>query len=90
MRIEGTEMKTAYNTTARKRPVNLTLNEDLVAQARGVTNNLSGVVESLLADFLAQEKQRRAADAQTVQATITLWSRFADKVGSFADEHSTL
>jgi hypothetical protein len=29
----------AYDTAARKRPVNLTLNEDLVAQARAVTDN---------------------------------------------------
>jgi len=38
-------MKTAYNLEARKRPVNLTLNEDLVVQACGLTGNLSGVVE---------------------------------------------
>jgi antitoxin CcdA len=43
-------MKSGYNLAARKRPVNLTLNEDLVQQAKGMTNNLSGVVESLLSD----------------------------------------
>ncbi len=35
-----------YDVGARKRPVNLTLNEDLVTRARGLTDNLSGVVES--------------------------------------------
>jgi hypothetical protein len=35
---------TTFNSEARKRPVNLTLNEDLVVQVRGLTNNLSGVV----------------------------------------------
>ena len=44
-------MKTTYNLAARKRPVNLTLNEDLLVQVRGLTDNLSGVVESLLADY---------------------------------------
>lgn len=83
-------MKATYDVTARKRPVNLTLNEDLVMQAREVTDNLSGVVESLLADFLAAQKQRRAADAQVAQATVETWSRFAKKHGSFADEYSTL
>lgn len=39
-------MKATYNLTARKRSVNLTLNEDLVAQARSVTTNLSEVIES--------------------------------------------
>ena len=83
-------MPAAYNVAARKRPVNLTLNEDLVVQVRAVTDNLSGIVESLLADFLAQEKQRRAADVQVLQATVALWNRFAEQGGSFADEHSTL
>jgi antitoxin CcdA len=83
-------MKATYNLAARKRPVNMTLNEDLVAQARSMTNNLSEVIEKLLADFLAAEKQRRAAEAQSVRATIETWNRFAAKRGSFADEHSTL
>jgi len=43
-------MKAMQNPMARKRPVNLTLNEDLVTQARALTDNLSGVVESLLTD----------------------------------------
>ena len=80
----------AHNGAARKRPVNLTLNEDLVAQARAVTDNLSAVVESLLADYISQEKQRRAAEADVVRETVATWNRFAEKVGSFADDHSTL
>ena len=83
-------MKAAYDVTARKRPVNLTLNEDLVMQAREMTDNLSGVVESLLADFLAGHKERRAAQSEIAQATVATWSRFAHKHGSFADEYSTL
>ena len=83
-------MKAGYNHTVRKRAVNLTLNEDLVAQARDVTENLSSLVESLLADFVAKERQRRAAKAKVVEATIALWNEFGEKAGSFADEHSTL
>lgn len=79
-----------YNRAANKRPVNLTLNEDLVAQARAVTDNLSAVVEALLADYVAQELQRRAAAANVVRETVAVWNRFADEQGSFADEHSTL
>ena len=80
----------AYDVEARKRPVNLTLNEDLVAQARAVTDNLSAVVEALLADYLVQEKQRRAAQRDAVRETVAVWNRFAERIGSFADEHSTL
>lgn len=79
-----------YNVAARKRPVNLTLNEDLVAQARAVTDNLSGVVETLLAGYIAEQQQRRAAEADVVRETVATWNRFADEQGSFADVHSTL
>ena len=83
-------MKASYNLQARKRPVNLTLNEDLVLQARGITDNLSGVVESLLANFVEHERQQRYTKAQTVEATMATWNDFNAKLGSFADEHSTL
>ena len=83
-------MKATYNRAARKRAVNVTLNEDLIAQVRSVTGNVSEVIETLLAGFLMEEKQRRAAEAQSVRATVETWNRFAEQHGSFADEHSTL
>ncbi len=83
-------MKSIYDQQARKRPVNLTLNEDLVLQARTMTDNLSGVVESLLKDFVARENQQRLAEAKALDQTIATWNDFGDKVESFADEHSTL
>ena len=83
-------MKRGYDLDARKRPVNLTLNEDLVLQARGLTDNLSGVVESLLADFLEHERRKRIAKTRTIEATIATWNEFNAKAGSFADEHSTI
>ncbi len=83
-------MKLAYNVDARKRAVNLTLNEDLLAHVREVTENLSAVVESLLAEYLAKERQRRSAQAEIVDSTVSLWNQFAEDNGSFADDHSTL
>ena len=83
-------MKTGYNLAARKRPVNLTLNEDLVLQARGITDNLSGVVESLLADFVEHGRQQRLDKAKALEATVAIWNDFNARVGSFADEYSTL
>jgi post-segregation antitoxin (ccd killing protein) len=83
-------MKAPYNLSARKRPVNLTLNEDLVTQARSLTDNLSGIVESLLADFLTRQIQQRDDEAKALKETITVWNTFAEKHGSFADEYSTL
>jgi antitoxin CcdA len=83
-------MKLGYNLEARKRPVNLTLNEDLVQQAKKMTDNLSGVVESLLSDFVAQEQKHRLAKTKTLEATIALWNDFNAKSGSFSDEYSSL
>lgn len=83
-------MKAGYNVDARKRAVNLTLNEDLLEHVRKVTPNLSGVVESLLAEYLLKERQRRAAQAKVIESTVALWNQFAEDHGSFADDHSTL
>jgi len=83
-------MKSTYNTEARKRPVNLTLNEDLVVQARGLTDNLSGVVENLLANFVEQERVQRLTKDKVIQATVATWNEFNAKHGSFADDYSTL
>jgi post-segregation antitoxin (ccd killing protein) len=83
-------MKPSYDVSARKRPVNLTLNEDLVSRAKGIAGNLSAVVESLLADYVAKEQIARVAQPKAVQATVAAWNQFATGHGSFADEHSTL
>ncbi len=76
--------------TARKRPVNLTLSEGLVAQAKTYTDNLSATVESLLADFVASQQQARLTRQQTADACVADWNAVHAAVGSFADEHSTL
>ena len=83
-------MNYGYNLEARKRPVNLTLNEDLVQQAKGMTDNLSRVVELLLSDFVAQEQKHRLAKSKTLAATIAVWNDFNAKIGAFADEYSSL
>jgi post-segregation antitoxin (ccd killing protein) len=83
-------MKAAYDRDARKRPVNLMLNVDLVSRAKSIADNLSGVVESLLADYVAREQGERLAKSKAVVATVATWNEFADEHDSFADEHSTL
>jgi antitoxin CcdA len=83
-------MKRSAEKAARKRPVNLTLSEELVAEAKGMTRNLSGVVEALLVDFVSKERERRMGVAEAAQATVALWNEFGERNGSFADDHSTL
>lgn len=83
-------MSSDYDAAARKRPVNLTLNEDLVNQAKGLTDNLSQVVESLLSGYLAKARDERLAKSKAVQSTVRLWNEFNSKSGSIADEYSSL
>jgi antitoxin CcdA len=90
MRIPEATMKTGFNAAARKRAVNLTLNEDLVSQAKAMTDNLSGVVESLLAEFVERENRDRLARAKVVDAAVEAWNRFNSDSGSIADEYSSL
>ncbi len=82
-------MQTSAAST-RKRPVNLTLNESLVVQAKIYTNNLSATMEQLLAEFVvnqqcAQRDRQGAADACAAD-----WNAVYAALGSFADEHTTL
>jgi antitoxin CcdA len=75
---------------ARKRPVNLTLNESVVAEAKSMTDNLSGVVESLLTDFVIKERKVRLSKSKVADAAAMQWNKFNEKSGSIADEYSTL
>jgi post-segregation antitoxin (ccd killing protein) len=83
-------VKAGSDPSTRKRPVNLTLSEDLVCQARLLTDNLSGVVESLLTDFVSRERQERLEKSKAMQAAIASWNEFNAKFGSIADEYSSL
>lgn len=83
-------MRAIYNVDAPKRPVNLSLNEDLVARARHMTGNLSAEVESLLAEFVLRQTQQRQAEALRFKQSAGIWNTFADQHGAFADEFSTL
>lgn len=80
----------AYNPTARKRPVNLSLNEDLVRRVRELKGNLSEQVERLLIAHLEAEQRKQAEADATIAQAIAGWNEFLDEYGSLADEHSTL
>jgi antitoxin CcdA len=83
-------MKSTQNNQPRKRPVNLTLNEELVSKAKGMTDNLSGVVEQLLTEFVMKQNSVRQEKARTAEVAAQAWNAFNERSGSFADEHSTL
>ena len=83
-------MKSIQSNQSRKRPVNLTLNEELVSTLKGMTDNLSGVVEQLLTDFVMKQNSVRQEKARTAEVAAQAWNAFNERSGSFADEHSTL
>ncbi len=76
--------------SGRKRPVNLTLSESLVAQARNYTSNLSATMESLLGEYVARQQQEHLSRQQMADACAADWNALHEAIGSFADEHSTL
>lgn len=83
-------MDTIAHSPTRKRPVNLTLSENLVEQARGLTGNLSATVETLLADYVLQHSQALQSRRQEAAETALAWNDFNALAGSFADEYVTL
>jgi post-segregation antitoxin (ccd killing protein) len=76
--------------TSRKRPVNLTLSEGLVEQARAYSENLSATVENLLAEYVQHKPRLDLERQKSAQACAMQWNAVNASVGSFADEHSTL
>lgn len=83
-------MKFGSQVNARKLSVKLTLSEDLVEQAKTITDNLSALVERLLSDYVSNERQERLAHEERVAETVAIWNRFISSKDSFADEYSTL
>ena len=79
-----------YDRAAAKRPVNMTLNEDLVRRARGLTPNLSETVENLLAAFVDETEARAAKCQQQIAAHIAASNAFIAKHGALADEFGEL
>lgn len=77
-----------YDTTAAKRHVNVTLNEDLVRIAQTYTDNLSGTIETLLADWARAEREKKEKDREHWEKVAASWSAFDEKHGSFAHEWS--
>ncbi|WP_326535797.1 type II toxin-antitoxin system CcdA family antitoxin [Pseudorhodoferax sp.] len=74
----------------RKRAINLSLNEALVEQARRYSATLSATVESLLVESVQREREAHAERRQRADACAAGWNEMHARIGSFADEHTTL
>ena len=83
-------MSNATISDARKRPVNLTLNEELVSEAKALAGNLSAKVEELLADYVQREHAVRSQRQRDADIACREWNAVLDAHGSFADTYSPL
>jgi antitoxin CcdA len=79
-----------YDRAAPKRPVNMTLNEDLVRRVRRISPNLSETVETLLVAFVDETEAKAAARQKQIADHIEANDAFVAKYGSLADEFDTL
>jgi antitoxin CcdA len=79
-----------YDRTAPKRPVNVSLNEDLVRHAKTFTKNFSGTVEDLLQGFVEKESARRKEEDAAIDELIEVMGAFHLKHGLLSDEFEQL
>jgi antitoxin CcdA len=72
-----------HNASAAKKAVNLSINTDLLRQARELNVNLSKALEERLAEILKEERARRWQEEN--REAIDAHNRFVEKHGLFND-----
>ncbi len=77
-------MSTLYNINAPKKPTNLTVNSDLLTQAKDYKINLSATLESALADALKAKKVDLWKE-ENKQAIVN-YNNTIEELGLFSDE----
>jgi antitoxin CcdA len=80
----------SYDRNAPRRPVNLSINEDLLSRAKALTRNLSGTVEELLAGYVQQEQARKRAEDERLDQIVSALNAFHERSRFLADEFSNL
>jgi antitoxin CcdA len=73
-----------------KRPVNMTLSEDLVREARSLTTNLSDTVEKLLGDYVEAQQKKRDEKERLIDESIRMIQAHQEEFGLWGEEFSTL
>jgi len=85
-----TAFRTGYDTAAPRRPINLSLNTDLVAQVRGLTPNVSATVEKLLASYVDRAHLQRAEEERQLDRVLDAVNALHSVHSFLSDEFSTL
>lgn len=79
-----------HGPAVRRKAVNLSLNVDLVARAKGLTRNLSGTVEDLLTGFVEQEESRQHAADERLDAVLSALDAVHEQHGLLSDDFPSL
>jgi len=80
----GGFMSSLYNINAPKRPTNLTVNSDLLDQAKTMKINISSILESALANIVKQKKREQWLEDN--KESINTYNKVIKEVGLFSDE----
>ncbi len=75
--------ETLYDTNAPKRPTNLSINSDLLRQAKDYHINLSKALEQRLVEMLLEEKRREWKEEN--HDAIEAYNRRIEACGVFSD-----
>ncbi len=77
-------MSMLYNINAPKKPTNLTVNSDLLSQAKDYKINLSATLENALADALKHKKIELWKEEN--REAISVYNDTIEEYGLFSDE----
>ena len=72
-----------------KRPVNMTLSEDLAREARALTRNLPDTVEGLLAGYVEAARRQQAKQERQIDDSLRQIDAHQKQFGIWGEEFST-
>lgn len=78
-------MEPLFDTSAPRKPTNLTVNSDLLMKSRALNINLSAVLEKALSQQLAEHAGNQWVDQN--RKAIKAYNRFIEGNGCFGDEY---
>ena len=81
--LKMSETKAIYNSQAKKKPVNLSINSDLLEKVRALNINLSQTLESSLLELLRQKEREHWVKEN--EGAIIEYNKRVERQGVFSD-----
>ena len=80
-------MSLLYNENAPKKPTNLTINTDLLSQAKSLNINISSILEAALIETLKKDKRKEWLEEN--EDSIQAYNSLVNQNGVFSDGNRT-